>query len=367
MALPALVGFTHALADAGLDIGTDRTAAFLTAVSEVDVANPDQLYWAGRVTLCREPDEIAGYDAVFARWFYGERPSHGHVRRSTPRVATVTPETSGADTDGENDSTVVRQIGASEAEVLRNRDMSGLDAAEREHLAELFALLRPTPPTRRSLRRKPSRRGALDQRRTVRAMFGTGGEPVRLARRSRSHRPRRVVLLVDVSGSMEPYSDALLRFAHAVARRTPGNVEAFTLGTRLTRVSRQLRQRDPARALPAAANAVPDYAGGTRLGETLRVFLDRWGQRGLARSAIVVLFSDGWERGDPALLGEQVARLRRLAHTVLWVNPHAGRDGYAPIQSGIAAALPHIDRLLAGHSLATLEELLGAMRDARRT
>jgi len=367
MALPGLVGFAHALADAGLGIGTDRTAAFLTAVSEVDVADPDQLYWAGRVTLCSEPDEIAGYDAVFARWFHGERGPNGHVRRSSPRYATLTPETSGADADDEDDSTVLRQIGASDTEVLRNRDMSGLDATEREQLAELFALLRPRPPTRRSLRRRPSRRGALDQRRTVRAMFRSGGETVRLARRSRSNRPRRVVLLIDVSGSMEPYSDALLRFAHAVARRTPGMVEAFTLGTRLTRVSRQLRQRDPAQALPAAANAVPDYAGGTRLGETLRIFLDRWGQRGLARSAVVVLFSDGWERGDPALLGEQVARLRRLAHAVLWVNPHAGREGYAPIQSGIAAALPHIDRLLAGHSLATLEELLGAMRDARRT
>lgn len=130
--------------------------------------------------------------------------------------------------------------------------------------------------------------------------------------------------------------------------------------------SRRTRQRDPAVALPSAANAVPDYAGGTRLGETLRTFLDRWGRRGVARSAVVVLFSDGWERGDPTLLGKQVARLHRLAHAVLWVNPHAGRHGYEPIQSGISAALPHIDRLLAGHSLATLEELLGAMRDARR-
>ncbi|MGH3431548.1 MAG: VWA domain-containing protein, partial [Thermocrispum sp.] len=149
--------------------------------------------------------------------------------------------------------------------------------------------------------------------------------------------------------------------------RSPAAVEAFTLGTRLTRVTRELRLRDPEHAMAAAAKAVPDYAGGTRLGETLRAFLDRWGQRGAARSAIVVLFSDGWERGDPALLGEQVARLRRLAHAVLWVNPHAAKDGYLPVQSGIAAALPHVDRLLAGHSLATLDELLQVMRDARRS
>jgi uncharacterized protein with von Willebrand factor type A (vWA) domain len=129
-------------------------------------------------------------------------------------------------------------------------------------------------------------------------------------------------------------------------------------------VSRQLRQRDPERAMLAAGAAVADFAGGTRLGETLRVFLDRGGQRGLARQAVVTVFSDGWERGDPSLLGEQLARMRRLAHAVLWVNPHAGRDGYAPVQSGISAALPHIDGLLAGHNLATLERLLVEIRNA---
>lgn len=175
-------------------------------------------------------------------------------------------------------------------------------------------------------------------------------------------RPRKVVLLVDVSGSMAPYADALLRFAHVVARRIPA--EVFTLGTRLTRITRQLRQRDPERAMSAASRAVPDYSGGTRLGETLRVFLDRWGQRGAARRAVVVVFSDGWERGDAVALGEQMSRMRRLAHKVLWVNPHAGRAGYAPVQGGIVAVLPHVDRLLAGHSLATLERLLEEVRSA---
>jgi len=166
---------------------------------------------------------------------------------------------------------------------------------------------------------------------------------------------------------MQPYADALIRFAHAMSCRMPGAVEVFTIGTRLTRVTRQLRQRDPDQAMAAAGKAVPDFAGGTRLGETLQAFLDRWGQRGTARSAIVAIFSDGWERGDPTLLGEQVARLRRLAHAVFWINPHAGKDGYAPVQSGIAAALPHVDKLLAGHSLATLERLMQVMRDARRS
>jgi uncharacterized protein with von Willebrand factor type A (vWA) domain len=171
-------------------------------------------------------------------------------------------------------------------------------------------------------------------------------------------------MLVDVSGSMEPYADALLRFAHVVTRRSPTAVETFTLGTRLTRVTRELRQRDADHALHAAGKAIPDWSGGTRLGEALRAFVDRWGQRGAARSAVVVVFSDGWERGEPTLLGEQMARLKRLAHAVIWVNPHAGKDGYAPVQGGIVAALPSLDCLLAGHSLATLEELLTVMRDA---
>jgi uncharacterized protein with von Willebrand factor type A (vWA) domain len=190
------------------------------------------------------------------------------------------------------------------------------------------------------------------------------GELTAPLRRRRSRRPRKVVLLVDVSGSMSPYADALLRFAHAVVRRSPASVEVFTIGTRLTRVTLPLRHRDPERALAAATAAVPDWSGGTRLGEVLRAFLDRWGQRGAARGAVVVICSDGWERGDASLLAEQLARLRRLAHKVLWANPHAGHAGYVPVQSGIAAALPHVDRLLAGHSLASLQELLAEVRRA---
>ncbi|HEX3792688.1 MAG TPA: VWA domain-containing protein, partial [Pseudonocardiaceae bacterium] len=229
---------------------------------------------------------------------------------------------------------------------------------------ELIALLRIDPPRRRAVRYRPGGRDRLDPRRTMRSLIAAGGEPIRLNYTQRSHRPRKVVLLLDVSGSMQPYADALLRFAHAVVRRTPASTEVFTIGTRLTRLSRQLRHRDPEAALIAAAHAVPDYAGGTRLGDGVKAFLDRWGQRGIARQAMVVVFSDGWERGDPALLGQQMGRLRRLAKAVFWVNPHAGHTGYRPVQSGVAAAMPHVDRLLAGHSLDTLELLLREIRDA---
>lgn len=358
-----LAGFAVALRAAGLACEPERVQAYLNAVEHIDIAEPDQLYWAGRLTLCGEPDDLPRYDDAFQAWFTG-RPLKAVKQEQPTRprqsmIAAMTP----APKPGEGGrSPDELGVAASDTEVLRRRDISELSAVERAHLRELIDLLRPDPPMRAALRRRPHRRGELDPRRTLCMMRAAGGEPIRLAYRRKGKRPRRVVLLVDVSGSMTPYADALLRFAHAVARRT--SAEVFTLGTRLTRVSRQLRQRDPEVALAAASRAVPDFAGGTRLGETLRAFLDRWGQRGVARQAVVVLFSDGWERGDPGLLGEQMARLRRLAHAVFWVNPHAGRAGYQPVQSGIVAAQRHVEKLLAGHSMETLEELLVEVRRA---
>lgn len=363
--LTGLVGFARSLRHAGCAVDTERTAAFLTALGELELASPSQVYWAGRLTLCAEPDDLVRYDAAFAAWFHGGLTVRESTRaQPVPRVSKIAPLT----TSGEPPRT--EHLGsmeplataASDVERLRRRDLGELTRAERQHLRAVLALLRPDPPTRRSLRRRPARRGDLDPPRTMRAAIRAYGEPASLRRRSRSSRPRRVVLLIDVSGSMSPYADALLRFAHAVARRMPA--EVFTLGTRLTRVTRQLRQRDPELALAAATNAVPDWSGGTRLGESVKAFLDRWGQRGVARRAVVVVCSDGWERGDAALLGEQLRRLRRLAHKVFWLNPHAGRAGYEPVQSGIVAALPATDRLLAGHSLAALEELLSEVRRA---
>lgn len=362
--LAGFVGFAEALREAGLPCDAHRVRAYLEAVGEIDLADPEQLYWAGRLTLCADPDDLPRYDAAFDGWFTEkETAPRRRSREATPkraRIATLAHAGQG-ESGAEPDEL---RVAASDEEILRHRDLAELSVAERAHLRELLAKLRPALPVRPSPRRRAARRGTLDPSRTLRAMLAGGGEPVRLAYRRKGSRPRRVVLLIDVSGSMGPYADSLLRFAHVVARCAPGRVEVFTLGTRLTRVSRQLRLRDPEHAMLAAAAAVPDFAGGTRLGETLRAFLDRWGQRGVARRSVVTVFSDGWERGDTALLGEQLARLRRLAHVVFWVNPHAGRAGYAPVQSGIVAALPHLDRLLAGHSLATLERLLVEIADA---
>ncbi|GAA3460076.1 VWA domain-containing protein [Saccharothrix longispora] len=354
----ALVGFAHALRHAGVACGPDRVRAFTAALDHLDVARAADVYWAGRVTLCAEPDDLPRYDAAFAAWFGGGDRLPASRPRARTRTASHLAALGGG--EGRGGRAPALRVAASDVETLRRKDIAAMSPAEREHLRRLVAELRPVPPRRRAVRARPARRGAVDPDRVLRRMVATR-EAVPAYRR-RTTRPRRVVLLVDVSGSMKPYADALLRFAHVVARAMP--VEVCTLGTRLTRVTRQLRHRDPGLALAAAARAVPDADGGTRLGETLKAFLDRWGQRGAARGAVVVLCSDGWERGDTALLAEQAARLARLAHRVLWVNPHAGHDGYRPVQSGIAAALPHLDRLLAGHSLDTLHALLEEVRRA---
>jgi uncharacterized protein with von Willebrand factor type A (vWA) domain len=217
----------------------------------------------------------------------------------------------------------------------------------------------------------PALRGTIDRGRTARVLLRHGGELDELRRHTRSVRPRRVVLLVDVSGSMAPYSDALLRFAHAAGQTAGRPLEVFTIGTRLTRITAELARRDPDEAMAAAAAAIPDWSGGTRLGELLQQFLDRWGQRGMARGAVVVVLSDGWERGDQAeqpgeLLGAQMARLHRLAHRVIWANPLKARPGYAPLAAGMAAALPHVDDFVEGHSLAALERLAAVVAGTSR-
>ena len=217
---------------------------------------------------------------------------------------------------------------------------------------------RKLKPPRRSLRLQPSRgRGRRpDLRRTVRASLAVGGEPVIPRRKEPGERLRRLIVILDVSGSMEPYARALLRFVHAaVAGRQ--RVEAFALGTRLTRMTRELTSRDPDRALSRAAEQVVDWSGGTRLGEGLRTFNDEWGVRGLARGAIVVVLSDGWDRGEPALLAEQMARLARVSARIVWVNPLKVTPGYAPLARGMAAALPYVDDFVEGHSVAALAEL----------
>ena len=360
----ALVGFAAALRRGGLPVTADRVQGFLTAASTVGADDPAGLYWAGRATLCSDPEDLPTFDRAFAAWFGGDAgPTARGANRprvAVRRAAMLETDAGGA---GNGDSEAVAAV-ASPVEVLRHRDVADLDAAERAELARLFGRLSPRAPLRRSSRRRRDHRGELDLRRMLREEIRRGGVPGPLRYRRRGTRPRRVVLLVDVSGSMAPYADSLLRLAHRIHSAWPRRTEVFTLGTRLTRVTRPLSHRDPDAALIAAGETVPAWSGGTRLGESMRAFLDRWGQRGLARGAVVVVFSDGWERGDCSLLAEQTARLARLAHSVVWSNPHRGKPGYAPVQAGIAAVLPHVDELIAGHSMAAFDVVLEVIADA---
>jgi uncharacterized protein len=355
-------GFAAALRHCGVPVTADRTQTFLRACTTVGADEKSGVFWAGRATLCSCQDDIDKYDKVFAVWFGGAATTAASVSPAPKRLRAA--DLNNDDPAGPDEAGGEVRAMASTTEVLRHRDIADLNASERAELARMFAALAVRSPRRPAARRRPANRGEIDMRRTTREELRRAGEPGPVLHRRRSSRPRRLVLLIDVSGSMGPYADSLLRLAHVAARSGPRNTEIFTVGTRLTRVTKALRQRDPETAIVAAGRTVPDWSGGTRLGETVKVFLDRWGQRGMARGAVVVILSDGWERGDCTLLGESMRRLSRLAHRVIWVNPHRGKLGYQPVQGGMAAALPYVDEFMAGHSMATFEALMGLVARA---
>ncbi|MEV5409087.1 VWA domain-containing protein [Thermopolyspora sp. NPDC052614] len=359
--LAVMTGFARTLRAAGVAADRERTQNLIEALAQVDVTRPMDVYWAGRFTLCSGPDDFPRYDRCFAAYFNGERAVPGPSRT----IVTVTRHLAALDDDGDGEESGgdATPMSASRIEVLRQRDVARMTAAERDEVHRMLALLEPERRQRVSRRFTPAHRGRLDNRRTIRETLRRGGETARLRYRTHRTRPRRVVLLVDVSGSMSPYADTLLRFAHALVRREPRATQVFTVGTRLTRVTDELRHRDPGTAMREVSAAIPDWSGGTRLGDELKEFLATGSH---ARGAIVVIASDGWERGDPSLLGRQMARLSRLAARVVWVNPHKGNAGYEPLTGGIRAALPYVDDFVAGHSLAAFEDL-AVLLSARRS
>jgi uncharacterized protein with von Willebrand factor type A (vWA) domain len=342
------VAFATAARHEGMAIPTGCVVTFARALAAVGVDREKSVYWAGRATMVHHTEDIARYDAAFARFWRGET---GSVRIQVPL----------RDSDPDRSEVGDELVGAvrfSATEVLRDKDFAAYSHDEFAEARRLMADLRVVGALRRSRRVVPGRRGRPDVRRTVRAALRSGGEPLRRSWLTPGVRRRRVVLLCDVSGSMEPYARALLRFAHAAVGSRRGRVEAFTLGTRLTRLTRELATRDPDVALARSSAAVLDWSGGTRLGEALRAFNDRYGVPGMARGAVIVILSDGWDRGDPALIGSEMARLKRVAHRIVWVNPLKSSPGYAPLASGMAAALPYVDDFVEGHSLAALESLV---------
>ncbi|MEW9527997.1 VWA domain-containing protein [Microbispora sp. NPDC049125] len=355
-----MTGFARTLRAAGVGADHQRTQSFLAAVGHLDVADERDVYWAGRLTLCAGRDDLPVYDRCFAAYFSGVRP---RAPRPAMTVSVTRPAATpyGSREPEDAGERSAPPATASETEVLRHRDVARMSEEERREVHRLLAMLRGTRARRRSRRFRPSYRGTLDARRTVREALRHGGEPARLLSRARRDRPWQVVLVVDVSGSMAAYADTLLRLAHALVVAEPGATEVFTAGTRLTRVTAPLRHRDPETAMEACSAAIPDWSGGTRLGEELRELLRLPDPRG----AVVVIASDGWERGSADLLGAQMARLSRLARRVIWVNPHKGDPAYRPLTAGMRAALPYVTDFVPGHSLAAFERLAALLADGR--
>jgi uncharacterized protein with von Willebrand factor type A (vWA) domain len=344
------VAFARVLRGMDLDVSVDRVITYAQALKATGIEDRDGVYWSGRATLLSGPEEVPIYDAAFAAFWLGREPQVV-TQPTAPLVDEVEQEEGAHGTK------------ASAYEILRHKDFAAYSQEEFAEARRLMADLRLHGALRKSRRLRPGRRGQPDPARTIRRSLRTQGEMVDRAWRTRTQQRRRLILLCDVSGSMEPYARALMRFLHAaVSGRRHGRTEAFALGTRVTRVTRQLQWRDPDRAIAEAAQHVVDWSGGTRLGEGLKAFNDEWGVRGMARGATVVILSDGWERGDPATLAIEMARLRRVAHRIVWVNPLKASPGYEPLARGMAAALPYVDDFVAGHSLASLETLAKVIR-----
>jgi uncharacterized protein with von Willebrand factor type A (vWA) domain len=376
--LPPLIAFGRELRSRGLPVGTGRILTFVRGVAALGLDDRETVYWAGRTTLVARREDIEPYDEAFDAWWatlslagqlpieltlptprepdWGEQPDDLEVT-----VGEVAAEwhhlDEGEDQDEVTDEEASIRIVASGAEVLRQKAFGDLSEEERVRVAAMIRRLVVAVPVERTRRTRPASKGStFDLRRTLRRSLRTQGEPFDRAWRARKTRTRPLVLILDVSGSMAPYSRALLQFAFA-AMAAGRRVETFCFGTRLTRVTRTLRTRDPDVALREIGHQVQDWEGGTRIGESLKTLLDGWSQRAALRGAVVVLCSDGLERGDPDLLKTQMARLSRLAYRVVWVNPLKGSPRYEPLARGMAAALPSVDVFLSGHNLESLETL----------
>jgi uncharacterized protein len=382
--LPALAAtFGRRLHEAGVPVTAERSARFAAALTLVRPVARRRLYWTARAVLVSDAAQVKAFDATFAAVF-GSRVDEPEPplpdARSIPAPPDGRPfsdrrEAAGAPLAGASASgrpgregearDVAVPVAASDEERLRGKRFDALEPGELVQLYRLMAKLEVATPKRRTRRAVRDRRGErIDMRRTLRGSLRSGGYPIRLAHRRRRIVPRRLVLLCDISGSMEPYARAYLQFLTCAAGAGP-NAEAFVFATRLTRITRALATRSPERAIQRAAAAAPDWSSGTRIGDALRAFNDRHGRRGMARGAVVVILSDGWERGEPELVGREMARLARLAHRIVWVNPRVSAAGFSPRAGGMAAALPHVDALVSGHSLDALGEVAAAIAAER--
>jgi uncharacterized protein len=397
--LPSLAGaFSRRLHDAGVPVSAERAARFAQALALVRPVSRRRLYWTARAVFVSDPTQVRVFDRVFADVFgrspapastepqgdasqlapapaddrAGSEPGPGSEPPGVPErdafSAVSAPARGQLPGERELERELPVPVLASDEEVIRAKRFDALAPDELAQLYRMMSALSLATPERRTRRAEHRRRGeAVDVRRTLRCSLRTGGDPVRLARRRRRAVRRRLVLLCDISGSMEPYARAYLQFltCAAAAGGARGRNEAFAFATRLTRLTRALHSRNPERAIQQAAATAPDWSSGTRIGDALKAFNDLHGRRGMARGAVVVILSDGWERGDPGLVAREMQRLRRLAYRIVWVNPRVAAAGFSPRAGGMAAALPYCDALVSGHSLQALTQVAEAIAATR--
>jgi uncharacterized protein with von Willebrand factor type A (vWA) domain len=387
-----------ALRSAGLPAGPDRSERLARAVTVMGASTIAELHACALATMVSDPSQVDTFERVFAEMFGAAPPGQSRVMApqrgltmqaaepgqppgapsaagsgELPPVLREVTASSASSSSGDEDAPevpAIRRI-ASDTERLAARDFAQLSPDELRHLAVLMRELTIAVPPRRTRRYRPRKEGArLDMRRTMRQATRTAGEPVRIARRAVRVRPRRLIVLCDISGSMEPYARALLQLLYVATRASAGltgdasrpRTEVFTFATRLTRLTQFLSAASPETMLAKAGEAAPDWAGGTRIGATLHEFNDRYGVRGMARGAVVLIISDGWETGDPAVLGAQMARLHRVAYRIVWANPRTQSSRYSLQVGGMAAAWPYCDAVVSAHNFEALDDLLAALR-----
>ncbi len=377
-----LARFSDRLHASGVAVSPDQTVRLAQLVELGVPRTVDELYWCARVSLLRSHADVPVFDAIFALVFRGmadDAESRGDSNEVPPHVPEVVRdafedesaarsgarfEASEGDGDDDEDARPIPTL-ASPDERLTDIDFARLTTDELAELAPLLQLLTVEPPLRMSRRRRRHPRGdRLDVRASLRHSIRSAGDPVAPVRRSRKRKPRRLVAILDISGSMEPYARAYLHLLWGAATRA--RAEVFVFSTRLTRLTRALRHSDPDRALAHAATLMPDWSGGTRIGLALRAFMDGYGRRGMAHGAVVLIVSDGWERDDPAQLGRQMADLAGRAHRIVWANPRSAAPGFEPLAGGMHAALPHIDAFVSGHSAGAMAQVVHEMSASLR-
>ncbi len=362
-----LVDFGRALRSKGLAVGSGDILTYCKAMAPLDPTDLLDLYWAGRTTLIMRREDLVVYDEVFKSFFLAsDSPVQQmlKVKAQSAAVEEVPFEIPATEPSGkEQQEETLLGLMASNVETLKHRSFGECTKEELDALRRIMARIKLTPPKRRTRRTKTARDGRRpDMRRTIRESLRTNGEMVDLYWRRRRVRQRPLILILDVSGSMSDYSRALLQFAYSAKRgasqRASQKVEVFCFGTRLSCVTKTLQTRKPDEALERAAKLVVDWEGGTRIGDSLDKFVRLWARRGMCRGGVVVICSDGLDRGDPELLSDSMERLSRLCHNIVWMNPHKGNNpDYQPQTVGMMAAQPYIDVLLSGHDLSSLEEL----------